>query len=167
MSHFQSSSCLRCQKMLFLILLSLNCCQIHSFYATKEGNKSGLFSWPAILTPLSLSVWLSVCLTDCVSVWLTVCDDSKQIFFWSIVFNDCKNTVIHMLGPSLMNQNLMEHRLKYCMPWWQEYYFFHVGTFCDTSKLIIFLTIVCSDCKNSFSSSWDILWCIKMNFLLK
>ena len=35
----------------------------------------------------------------------TFCAASKRIFFWSIVFNDCKNTVFHMLGPSLKNQN--------------------------------------------------------------
>ena len=35
----------------------------------------------------------------------TLCDALKRIFFWSIICNDCKNTVFHMLGPSLMNQN--------------------------------------------------------------
>ena len=39
--------------------------------------------------------------------------------------------------------------LKYYMQWLHEYYFLHVGIFCDTSKLLFFLGIVCSDCKNS------------------
>ena len=97
----------------------------------------------------------------------TLCDSSKRIFFWSIVCNDCRNTVFHMLVPSLINQN--EFSLKvtnaviariifsacwnivwciktnflsnYCMQWLPEYIL--------------------------FSSCWDILWCIITNFLLK
>ena len=36
---------------------------------------------------------------------------------------------------------------KWQMLWLQEYYFLHVGTLCDASKQIFFLSIVCSDCK--------------------
>ena len=81
---------------------------------------------------------------------------------------------------------------RWQMHWLQEYYFMYVGTLCDASKRIFFLSIVCSDCKNTvfcmlepslinqnkfsyevtnaviarilFSTCWDILWCIKTNF---
>ena len=101
----------------------------------------------------------------------TFCDASNRIFFWSIVYNDCRIIVFHMLGPSLMNQNEFSLEvtnaviailfsacwcivwcikanflLKYCMQWLQEYYFLHVGTECDASKQIFFLSIVYSDC---------------------
>ena len=84
---------------------------------------------------------------------------------------------------------------RWQMQWLQEYFFLHVGTLCDASKQIFFLSIVCSDCKNTvfcmlgpslmnqnkfslevtnavvarvlFSSCWDILRCIKSNFLLR
>ena len=84
---------------------------------------------------------------------------------------------------------------KYCMQWLKEYCFLHVGTFCDASKRIFFWSLVCNDCKNTvfnmlehcvmhqnefsfevlyamitrilFSACWNILWCIKTNFLLK
>ena len=36
---------------------------------------------------------------------------------------------------------------RWRMPCLQEYYFLHVGTLCDASKQIFFLSIVCSDCK--------------------
>ena len=68
----------------------------------------------------------------------TLCDASKRIFFWSIVCSDCKNTVFHMLGPSLMNQN--EFSL-------------------EVTNAVIARIL--------FSACWDILWCIKTNFLFK
>ena len=103
----------------------------------------------------------------------TLCDASKQIFFLSIVCSDCKNTVFFMLGHFVMHQNKFSFEVLYAMIarilfstcldllWWiktnlvcrwrmqclQEYYFLHVGTLCDASKQIFFLSIVCSDCK--------------------
>ena len=68
----------------------------------------------------------------------TLCDKSKRIFFWSIVCIDCKNTVFHMLGPSLMNQN--EFSL-------------------EVTNAVIARII--------FSACWNIVWCIKTNFLFK
>ena len=84
---------------------------------------------------------------------------------------------------------------RWQMQWLQEYYFMYVGTLCDASKRIFFLSIVCSDCKNTvfcmmepslmnqneislevtnaliarilFYVCWDIVWCIKTNFLFK
>ena len=93
---------------------------------------------------------------------------------WLHVYG-CKNTVFLMLGPSLMNQNefslevtnaviarilfsacwnllwLIKTNLvwRWQMQWLQEYYFMYVGTLCDASKRIFFLSIVCSDCKNT------------------
>ena len=83
---------------------------------------------------------------------------------------------------------------RWQMQWLQEYYFMYVGTLCDASKRIFFLSIVCSDCKNTvfcmmepslmnqnefslevtnaviarilFSACWNIVRCIKTNFLL-
>ena len=40
------------------------------------------------------------------------------------------------------------------MRWLQEYYFLHVGTLCDASKQIFFLSIVCSDCKSTIFFMW-------------
>ena len=37
--------------------------------------------------------------------------------------------------------------VEWYMQWLQEYCFLHVGTLCDASKQIFFLSIVCSDCK--------------------
>ena len=84
---------------------------------------------------------------------------------------------------------------RWQMHWLQEYYFMYVGTLCDASKQIFFLSIVCSDCKNTvfcmmepslmnqneislevtnaliarilFYVCWDIVWCIKTHFLFK
>ena len=84
---------------------------------------------------------------------------------------------------------------RWQMQWLQEYYFMYVGTLCDASKQIFFLSIVCSDCKNTvfcmlepslmnqnefslevtnaviarilFYVCWNIVWCIKTNFLFK
>ena len=95
------------------------------------------------------------------------CDESKQICFWSIVCSDCKNTIFCML--------------EHCV--------------IVRSKQIFYLSIVCSDCKNTifcmlghfvmhqnkfsfqvlyeviarilFSTWWNIVWCIKTNFLFK
>ena len=42
------------------------------------------------------------------------------------------------------------------MQWLQDYHFLHVGTWCDASKQIFFLSIVCSDCKGTifFMCMW-------------
>ena len=101
----------------------------------------------------------------------TFCDASKWILFWSIVFNDCKNTVFHMLGPSLMNQNLMEH----CVMNQNEFAFEVLY-----AMIVRILFSICWMNQNEFSlevmnaviarilfsACWNIVWCIKTNFLL-
>ena len=56
---------------------------------------------------------------------------------------------------------------RWQMQWLQEYYFMYVGTLCDVSKRIFFLSIVCSDGKNTVFCMLNIVWCIKTNFLFK
>ena len=84
---------------------------------------------------------------------------------------------------------------RWQMQWLQEYYFMYFGKLCDASKRIFFLSILCSDCKNTvfcmmepslmnqneislevtnaviarilFYVFWEIVWCIKTNFLFK
>ena len=77
----------------------------------------------------------------------TLCDASKQIFFLSIVCSDCKNTVFYMLEPSLMNQNKFSLEVTNAVI--ARILFMYVGTLCDASKRIFFLSILCSDCKNT------------------
>ena len=99
------------------------------------------------------------------------CKASRRIFFWSIVCNDCKNTVISHVG-TFSDESI-----------WS---FLPDITLCDASKRLFFWT----NCKITvfylmehcvmhqnvfyaviarilFSSCWDILWCIKTNFCLK
>ena len=117
----------------------------------------------------------------------TFCDASKKIFFWSIICNDCKNTVFHMFRPYLMNQNKFSLEVTNAVI--ARILFMYIGTLCDASKRIFFLSILCSDCKNTFFCmlvpslmnqnkislevtnaliawilfyvSWNIVWCIK------
>ena len=78
----------------------------------------------------------------------TLWDESKHILFSS----DEYSNVAKLLFSTWWNiawcikTNFLS---KYCMQWLHEYYFLHVGIFCDTSKWHFFLSIVCSDCKNS------------------
>ena len=73
-----------------------------------------------------------------------LCDASKQIFFWSIVCNDCKNTFVHILGPSLKNQNKFSFDVLRIICNGCK----NVGKLCDASKKI-FSSIVCCDCKST------------------
>ena len=131
----------------------------------------------------------------------------------------CKNTIFCMLVHCVMHQNEFSFKVLYAviarilfstcwnllwwiktklvwrwqMHWLQEYYFMYVGTLCDASKQIFFLSIVCSDCKNTvffmlghfvmhqnkfsfevlyamiarilFSTCLDLLWWIKTNLV--
>ena len=87
----------------------------------------------------------------------TFCDVSKQIFFWSIVCNDCKNTVFQMLGPSLINENKFSIEVTNAVI---------AGVLFSSSW-----DIWSDECSNIarllFSTWWNIVWCIKTNFLLK
>ena len=78
----------------------------------------------------------------------TLCDASKRIFFLSIVCSDCKNTVFYMLEPSLMNQNKFSLEVTNAVI--ARILFMYIETLCDASKRIFFLSILCSDCKNTF-----------------
>ena len=65
----------------------------------------------------------------------------------------------------LIKTNLV---LRWQMQWMQEYYFLHVGTFCDASKQTLFWSDECSNIAGLlFSTWWNIVGCIKTNFLLK
>ena len=99
----------------------------------------------------------------------TWCDALKQIFVLSIVCSDCTITVFCILEPSLINKNKFGFWvLRWQMQLFQEYYFLHVGTFCHESKQILFWSDECSNIAwLLFSNWWNILWCIKTNFLLK
>ena len=68
----------------------------------------------------------------------TFCDASKWIFFWSLVCNDCKNTVFHMLEHCVMHQNklIFVWSIVCNDRWLQEYCFPHVLTLSDESKRI-------------------------------
>ena len=103
----------------------------------------------------------------------TFSDESKQIKFGGDKCSGCKSTIFFMLGHFVMHQIEFSFEVLYTMIagllfstcwdllWWikmnlvwrwqmqwlQEYYFLHVGTLCDASKQIFFLSIVCSDCK--------------------
>ena len=68
----------------------------------------------------------------------TLWDTSKWIFFWSLVCNDCKNTVFHMLEHCVMHQNklIFVWSIVCNDQWLQEYCFPHVLTLSDESKRI-------------------------------
>ena len=86
----------------------------------------------------------------------TLCDALKLIFFWSIICNDCKNTVFHMLGPSLMDQNRFSFELLYAMS---------ARILFSACWNIVWLYAVIA--RVLFTSCWDILWWIKTHFVLK
>ena len=120
---------------------------------------------------------------------LEVANEEYHFLHVCIVCSDCKSTIFFMWGRFVMNQNTFSFEVMNTLIL-QDYCFLPDGTLCDASKRIL-----CSDCKNTvffmlghfvmhqnqflfevlytmiarilFSTWWNIVWCIKMNFLLK